>query len=250
MGFSKVIPVTVALALLAVVFGAPTPAAAWSGGCGASYVVQWGDTLGSVAGQCGTSVAALRLANPGLGYWLYAGQTLWLPGAYQDGEGSHDTYYVARGDTLKKLAARFGTTMDAIARLNNIWNYNLIYEGQRLLIPGSGWYPPTDPPSYPPPTSGTYVVQWGDTMRKIAARFDVRLSDLIAANPHISNPNLIYRGQVIYLPGSGSLHTVQRGDTLKKIASRYGTTLSSLISLNPQIRNANLIYPGQVIRIW
>lgn len=247
---SKLLPLIVMLALVAGILGTPSPAAAWSG-CGDSYIVQWGDTLGSVAGACGTTVAALRLANPNLGYWLYAGQTLWMPGAYVPGSDGYDIYYVARGDTLKKLAARFGTTVEAIASANSLWNYNLIYVGQKLLIPnGGGDYPPTQPPSSPPPGSGTYVVQWGDTMRKIAARFNVSLQDLIAANPQITNPNLIYRGQVVYMPGTGSLYTIQRGDTLKNIAASYGTSLHSLISLNPQIWNVNLIYPGQVIRIW
>jgi LysM repeat protein len=248
---SLILPVALLLALMTAVLGPPATAVAWYD-CGSSYVVQWGDTLGSVAGKCGTTVAALRLANPNLGYWLYAGQTLWLPGSYQDGGDGADVYYVARGDTLKKLAARFGTTVEAIASLNHIWNYNLIYEGQRLLIPGPGGYPPPSypPPSSPPPSSGTYVVQWGDTMRKIATRYGVSVWDLIAANPQVTNPNRIYAGQVIYLPGTGSLYTVEYGDTLKKIAARYGTSLESLISLNPQIHNANLIYPGQVIRLW
>lgn len=241
---SVLVPVAILVAVL-ISAGAPTPAAAYSD-CGQSYVVQWGDTLGSVAGRCGTSVAALRLANPDLGYWLYAGQTLWLPGAFLDGGAGLDTYIVARGDTLKKLAARFGVTMDALASQNGIRDYNLIYEGQRLLIPAAG----TTPPSDPPPSSGTYVVQRGDTLRKIAARYDISLQDLIAANPQVTNPNLIYRGQVIYLPGAGSLYTVERGDTMKKIAARHGTSLQSLISLNPQIGNVNLIYPGQVIRLW
>jgi LysM repeat protein len=249
MSARKSIVLTVVAAVLLLALGTPQAALA-SSECGTSYIVQWGDTLSSVAGKCGTSVAALRLANPDVGYWLYAGRTLWLPGAYLDVGSSYDTYYVARGDTLKKLAARFGTSMDAIASLNGIWNYNLIYEGQRLLIPSPGGYPPSEPPSYPHPTSGTYVVQWGDTMRKIAAKFDIALGDLIAANPQVLNPNLIYRGHVIYLPGTGSLYTVQRGDTMKKIAARYGTRLENLIALNPQIRNANWIYAGQVIRIW
>ena len=201
MRFPTPIRLTVAMALVSAVLVAPTPAAAWSG-CDASYIVQWGDTLGSVAGRCGTSVAALRLANPGLGYWLYAGRTLWLPGAYVDGGHDHNTYSIARGDTLKKLAARFGTAVVALASLNGIWNYNLIYEGQKLLIPASGGHPPSQPPSYPPPapgSSGTYVVQWGDTMRKISARHGTTLQSLITLNPQISSANLIHPGQVIRL---------------------------------------------------
>jgi putative chitinase len=39
------------------------------------------------------------------------------------------------GDTLSGVAWRFGTTLWAIAQANGIWNYNLIYVGQRLHIP-------------------------------------------------------------------------------------------------------------------
>ncbi len=220
-------------------------ARAWST-CGESYVVQWGDTLGSVARQCGTSVAALRLANPNLGYWLYTGQTLWLPGAYLDDGNGHAIYIVARGDTLKALAARFDTTMAVLGHLNGIYNYDLIYEGQRLCVP-TGGMPPA--PWSAPTAGGTYIVQWGDTLRKIAERMDVRLSDLIAVNPQIRNPSLIYVGQTIYLPESASLYSIERGDTLRIIAGRFGTTVEGLLVLNPQIWNANWIYAGQTIRI-
>ncbi len=221
-------------------------AARASSACGASYIVEWGDTLGSVARQCGTTVAALRLANPNLGYWLYAGQTLWLPGAYLDNGNGHATYIVARGDTLKVLAARFGATMAEIARLNGITNYDLIYEGQRLYVPSAGTSPA---PASPPAVGGTYVVQWGDTLRKIANRMDISLSDLIEVNPQLSNPSLIYVGQVIFLPQSASSYTISRGDTLKLIAGRFDTNVDTLLNLNPQIWNANWIYAGETIRI-
>jgi hypothetical protein len=54
---------------------------AWGGygGCGGRYYVQWGDTLSGLASQCGTSIYAIRAANPGLGSWLYAGQVIYLP---------------------------------------------------------------------------------------------------------------------------------------------------------------------------
>ena len=224
-------------------------AAAWTG-CASSYLIQSGDTLGSIASKCGTTVAALRMANPNLGYWLYAGQTLWLPGAFIDQGNGSAIYIVARGDTLRSLANRFGTSMGTLASWNGIYNYNLIYEGQRLSVPSGNAVPSPNPNPQPGPSSaGTYVVQWGDTMRKIAARLNVSLSDLIAVNPQISNPNRIFFGQVINIPGSASVYTVQRGDTLRLIAARYSTSVDSLLSLNPQIWNANWIYSGQVIRI-
>lgn len=57
---------------------------------------------------------------------------------------------------------------------------------------------------YTGPTGGTYVVQWGDTMRIIADRLGIPLNALITANSQLWNPDLIYAGQVINLPtGNG-----------------------------------------------
>ncbi len=237
------------LAALLVAALAPLGTAAASTGCGSSYLVLSGDTLSSIASKCGTTIAALRLANPGVYSRIYAGQTLWLPGALFDSGNGHATYIVARGDTLRSLSIRFGISMGRIASWNGIYNYNLIYEGQRLAIPTSGWSEPSTEPNPGPTSAGTYVVQWGDTLRKIAARLDVSLADLIAVNPQISNPNFIFPGQVINVPASPTTYTVQRGDTLRIIAARYGTSVDSLLALNPQIWNANWIYVGQVIQI-
>lgn len=51
-----------------------------------------------------------------------------------------------------------------------------------------------------PTYSGTYVVRKGDTLWGIAGRYDVALADLIAANPQIKNPNLIYPGETVVIP--------------------------------------------------
>lgn len=219
--------------------------------CGSSYTVQKGDTLGSIAKTCGTTLAALQLANPKLGQYIYAGQTLVLPGAFWDNYNGYATYVVARGDTLKSLAARFGTSMDALANLNGIYNYNLIYEGQRLTVPSGSGVPSTPVIPTPPPSGGnTYTVQSGDTLRKIAARLNTSVDAILAVNPQITNASLIYAGQVINIPTAASYHTVQSGDTMKKIAAKYGTTLEALIALNPQIVDINKIYVGQVVRVW
>jgi len=265
--FFQIIALT---AILLASFATTGTAFAWSG-CGASYVVQRGDTLGSIAANCGTSVSALQSANPNLGYWLYAGQTLTMPGgSYNNGNGynnngyynntsytnnNYSNYIVQPGDTLRIIAARYGTTVDNLARMNSLYNFDLIYVGQSLRVPNgsSGSYPtnPTYPTQHPAPVAaGTYVVQWGDTMRKIADRMNINLNDLIAVNTQLWNPNLIFVGEVINLPASASLYTIQRGDTLKIIAARFGTTLNNILALNPQIWNADWIYAGQVIRVW
>ena len=235
------------IALLLGLFASASPALAAS--CGTSVTVVSGDTLRKIADRCVTTVSALRRANPeiGSGDLIYPGQVLLLPGAIINGNNGYNTYIVMRGDTLRLLANRFGTSIDTLVSLNgSIVNVNLIYEGQRLVVPSGQGVPVP-----PPPTGGqVYYVQRGDTLRKIAAKFSVTLEALIRANPQISNPNVIYVGQAITIPGQqASTHIVQRGDTLRIIAAKYGTTVDALLALNPNIKNANLIYVGQVIRV-
>jgi LysM repeat protein len=115
----------------------------------------------------------------------------------------------------------------------------------------------------PNASGGTYVVQTGDTLNSIAARYGVSPSTLARANG-ITNPNRIYIGQRLVIPGSaapvlqpqtaaptssgGGVYIVQPGDTLAKIAARTGTTVSALMALNG-IRNPNVIWVGQRLRV-
>jgi LysM repeat protein len=223
---------------------------AFAAGCGTSVTVVRGDTLLKIANRCETTMSALRRANPeiGSGSLIFPGQVLQLPGAILGTDGGYFIYIVARGDTLRSLASRFGTTVDALLAANpDITNANVIYEGQRLKV-YSG--PVTPPPNNPPPTGGqTYYAQRGDTLRKIAAKFNTTVDAILKVNPQIANPNLIYVGQAITIPADVSTYQVQRGDTLRIIANKFGTTVDALLALNPNIWNANLIYAGQVIRV-
>ena len=229
-------------------FAAP----AFDGPCGTSVTVVSGDTLRKLADRCGTTVSALRRANPeiGSGNLIYPGQVLLLPGTILGSDGGYLIYVVARGDTLKSLANRFGSTVESILASNpSITNANVIYEGQRLTI-YSG--PSTPPPTTPPPASGnTYYAVKGDTLRKIAAKFNTTVDAILKVNPQIYNPNIIYVGQAISIPGQtqASNHVVQRGETLRIIANKYGTTVDVILALNSNIKNPNLIYAGQVIRV-
>ncbi len=107
-------------------------------------------------------------------------------------------------------------------------------------------------------SSGTYTVVAGDTLFGIAQRNNTTVDALLAANPSITNRNLIFPGQVIKLsgstgvPGTGgtggsgaSTYTVVSGDNLSSIAFNNGVSLSSLLQLNPSITNPNLISPGR-----
>ena len=97
---------------------------------------------------------------------------------------------VVYGDTLSALAKLFGTSVNAIARLNRISNPNRIYPGQRLYI--------RVPASTPIACCDTYTVRRGDTLSGIASRFGTTVADLARINS-IANPNLIYVGQILTL---------------------------------------------------
>ncbi len=63
----------------------------------------------------------------------------------------------------------------------------------------------------------THTVKAGDTMWKIAVRYEVGLSEVISANPHISNPALIYPGQVITIPSINSTVTAYEKEVIRLV---------------------------------
>src|SRR5688572_3818337 len=97
----------------------------------------------------------------------------------------------------------------------------------------------------------THVVQAGETLFSIARRYGLTVEQVAAANG-ITNPGLIYIGQVLTIPGGGTspggttTYTVQAGDTLFSIARRFNTTVDRLIALNG-ITNPNVLNIGQVL---
>lgn len=97
----------------------------------------------------------------------------------------------------------------------------------------------------------TYTVRSGDTLSSIASKFGTSYQALASLNG-ISNPNLIYVGQVLRVNGSASAssvyYTVRAGDNLSAIASRYGTSYQSIAALNG-LANPNLIYAGRTLKI-
>ena len=121
------------------------------------------------------------------------------------------TYTVKSGDTLGKLAKEFDTTVADIQAANKITNVNLIRVGQKLQMPS------LRPPNLQPEVSGdeygeVYIVRKGDSLRSIAAAQGVGLSEVLAHNPAITDPNLISIGQLIAVPTAmkSNLGTVTR----------------------------------------
>ena len=115
-------------------------------------------------------------------------------------------YVVKVGDTLRSIAAKYGTTPSAIARANKMTNPDVIYPGQRLVIPASGGSTavPTPAPATAKPVTreGVYhTVQLGDTLDKIARAYGVTPAAIIEANG-IRNADLVWVGQKLLVPGA------------------------------------------------
>ncbi|EPA0858215.1 LysM peptidoglycan-binding domain-containing protein [Enterococcus hirae] len=98
------------------------------------------------------------------------------------------------------------------------------------------------------PSTTTHIVQYGETLSSIATQYGTTYQALASLNG-LSNPNMIYAGQVLKVSGVASAtrtYTVQYGDNLSSIATKLGTTYQSLAQQNG-LSNPNLIYPGQVL---
>ncbi|MDX1521793.1 MAG: putative glycoside hydrolase, partial [Anaerolineae bacterium] len=125
-------------------------------------------------------------------------------------------YEVQRGDTLNSVARRYGITVKDLIDTNDIANPNLIYPGQKLIIPGYMTPPPaqaeTTAPSAPPIEEETpvraappseyviHTVTVGDTLSAIAKRYGVTVRQLVETN-QIEDPTGIRPQQKLIIPG-------------------------------------------------
>ena len=167
------------------------------------HVVRRGETLYSIARRYGTTVEALMRAN-GLTdpTRIYAGQRLVVPaqGTAQPAAPSGNVHIVQRGENLFRIALRYGTTAQAIARANNLRSTSLVYAGQRLVIPvsrssrssGSDWLNPL-----------THVVQRGENLFRIALRYGTTAQAIARAN-NLPSTSLVYVGQRLIIPRRGA----------------------------------------------
>ena len=246
-----------------------------------SYSVQRGDSLYSIANQAKISVTELAALNQiATNTSLRVGQGLKVPAGYSVPE----SYTVQSGDTLSAIASRYNLTIDYIANVNGLNRNSGLRAGQRLALTGDV---PVKVDTASKTTVATktssqvkmpdvYVVQAGDNLTSIAAKYHLQVSYLMQLNNLTTSSVRV--GQRLKLDGeikakveskteskaekaatptlsktvvksaNTETHTVKAGESLYGIASRLGMSASELASLNNLSSNASLRV-GQTIHI-
>lgn len=165
--------------------------------CGQFYIIQEGDILFTIAAKFDTTPENILRLNPGLDpVNLPVGRRICVISATNQPVTCPIgtlPYNVNEGDTLLSIAVRFGTDVEALLRTNpDIDPYNL-QVGQRICIAEKFQEPPMCP------TRNFYVIRRGDTIRAIAASFEVEAEEILRINPDI-NPRNLRVGQIICIP--------------------------------------------------
>jgi LysM repeat protein len=113
--------------------------------------VHWSNLLSILARTSIVAVLGLLLLGATLCVNVRGAQALGVC------SGSDHTYVVVRGDTLSRIANRYGVDNSELASYNHIANSNLIYLNQRICIPGTGFGGGSSASSVPTSASATNI---------------------------------------------------------------------------------------------
>ncbi len=181
------------------------------------YRVKRGDTLGKIASRFGVTVRQIKKRNKLRSNTIYPGQRLVIPTKSKRERKSKTkvkliTYRVKRGDTLGKIAKRFGTTVRELKRINRLGG-SKVFVGQRLKVPVKVKVREVKKERGAPPSTSSQFVSSG--LPKVP----------------------IYK-----------YYRVRRGDSVIKIAKKFKVSPRSIIRLN-NLRRPYALRPGQRLKI-
>jgi LysM repeat protein len=188
------------------------------------------------------------------------------------------TYTVRAGDTVSSIAGRYGMSTASVLALNGLGWKSIIYPGQVLTLSKTGSAPVASVPKAPaapsaPSSSARYTIVSGDTIARIAAKFNVSTQSVLTANGLGWN-SIIYPGQTLAIPGksspatvappvqppaattpgapvassSGSSYVITAGDTISSIATKHGVTIQAILNANG-LNWSSMIYAGRTLTI-
>lgn len=187
---------------------------------------------------------------------------------------SIETYTVQKGDSLWAIAKRNNTSLNELLTLNGLDKNAPLKIGQKIKVPvegGSAQVSTVTADAYQPTTYNTeaqnYSVQRGDTLSKIAKKFDTSIAAIKAANNKTSD--MIRVGEELLIPvpasasgssatpqvkttatvsASGRIHVVKAGEYPATIARQYGMTSNELLAMNG-ITDPRALQVGQKLNV-
>jgi LysM repeat protein len=212
-----------------------------------TYTVHGGDTVSSIAGRYGLATASVLALN-GLSWksLIFPGQVLKLTqtapakSAVPAATPAKSTatasvgaskYTIVAGDTLTRIASKFGVSLQTLLSVNGLGMSSIIYAGHTLTIPGAttvASVPISKPVAAAPAvvvtpaapvSNSTYKIASGDTITSIAKKLGVTVQALLAANG-LSAASIIYAGRTLVVPGAASAPVTQ--------VAQVGTTVTPL----------------------
>ncbi len=248
----------------------------------ATYTVKAGDSLSKIGSKYGVSYQTLMQQNGLSSTVIHVGQILKVNKSTSKSPSttkqpsttsSKSTYTVKAGDSLSKIASRYGTSYQKLMTLNNL-SSTTIFVGQKLTVSGkvSTPAPSTGSSSNSSTTTETassnssiYTVKAGDSLSKIAAAHGTTHQKLMTLN-NLSSTT-IFVGQKLTVSGkttttapssdssttssssntSSKSYIVKSGDSLSKIAAAHGTTHQKLMTLNNL--SSTTIFVGQKLTV-
>lgn len=150
-------------------------------------------------------------------------------------------YIVRPGDTLNSIARKYGINLIGLLDLNPTLRMRTLTEGMTICVPRV--------PETPACINGSlYTIVEGDSLYKLALRYNVPLNAIIEANPQV-NPYDLKVGQEVCIPvisatcPFGVVYTVETGATLSGILIRYNLSVNELVDANIGF-NPNILVPG------
>jgi len=143
-----------------------------------------------------------------------------------------DAYLIKKGDTIDKIADRYGVTSEFLMDINNLVYIDEFREGRELIVP-----------KIEDVYFNTYKVEKGDTLYQISKRFNLN-PELLSALNGIDEKDYIYPGQDLLVPKNGySYYITADGDTLETVKDVFNEPMNKLISNNKSI----YLLPNQLI---
>ena len=222
------------------------------------HIVKKGDTLGRIARIYGTKYTIIKKYNNLKSNILSINQDLIIP-VDPDTFKKPKKYIVKKGDSLDRIARKFGIKYSIIKKYNNLKS-NTLSINQKLMIPMDNFYKKNM--NYLAKKNISvkqkykkYIVNKGDTLDYIARKFNTKYW-LIKKHNNLKS-NTLSINQKLNIPLNTHIntskkttykqYTVKKGDTLDKIAKKFGTNYESIKKSNKL--KSNTLSINQNLRI-